>query len=817
MTLLPTLLLLALAPAPGRAELGGARYIGLREAAREPESIPARPAARSRTITLRREHGQLLLVARWQLHADEPGWFFGELAGGALVVSEVTLDGHTAAATGGAPSSVVAWVSGTHTLELVARVDGDPSHGPLPITLLPAAIGDAAIAPALGLRLSADDGSIVHAAGHTLGGTAALRLELAPPPEPPDDATLALGRVGVGLVVGDAELTGRARLQWVLRRGALERVAFTARDVGADLRVEGPFVRKVDRDGDRVVVELQSPATDRVALDLSWSAPTPKGDTAITPPSFVLDGTSRTDSSFELARDGDVDVVPTLEGWQPTIAARLPGWGRDLAAGQPAAAFVRHGETSGKQSLQLLRFVPVEAPAIVVGRANFSLAAARSGQVLLTARYEVVNERASHLRLRLPAGARLLAVEIGGLDVRTARDGDTILIPLKRSLETVAGLVATPVTVAALLPGARWRRRDRREIPLPSVEAPIRDVRARLLLPTETKATIEVREAGVIGIDRAPRPRRVRPRGPRRGFATSKTAAEAPGDAAAPMGAPSLADDVGVRQAQEDALLREAEEAYNDNDFDRAQDKLDELDAAGLGGDNLRKLQSNLDVVNAPPAPPEPEAVQAGAVVTSAPTAQKVGIARRVKEQARARATGLRLEARGRKEKAKKLRASGDYKAAEQEYRRAIEQSKQLDKLEQDESRTYEFEAADLEAELEATKTESAARERLESANQQRLFAPPGAAAGLRRGNGVELGLGAPGLPWAPDADAWTASVPADALPLSLGDGPQANFGPRVLMPLHGGEAILYAFDLWSPASQHVLRVESRKRKRART
>lgn len=813
MTLLPTLLLLALAPDPGRVELGGTRFVGLRETARGPESTPAKPSARSRSITLRREQGHLVLVARWQLVADEPGWFFGELAGGALVTRRVTLDGHTAAAQGGAPNTVVAWVSGTHTLELVARIDGDPSHGALPITLLPATIGETTIAPELGLRLTADDGSIVRAAGQTLGGASALRLELAPPPAPPDDGTLALGQVGVGLVVGDAELGGRARLQWIVRRGALERVSFTARDVGADLAVEGPFVRKVDRDGDRVTVELQSPATSRVALELSWSAPTPRGDAAITPPSFVLDGTSRTDSSFELARDGDVDVVPTLAGWQATVAARLPDWGRDLAAGQSMAAFVRHGDASGKQSLQLLRFVPVEAPAIVVDRANLSLAAARSGQVLLSARYEVVNERASHLRLRLPAGARLLAVEIGGLDVRTARDGDTVLIPLKRSLETVTGLVATPVTVAALLPGARWRRRDVRTIALPAVEAPIRDVRARLLLPSETKATIALREAGVISIERAPRRKRVRQLVPRRPFQTRLNATATPGGAAPPATAPSLDDDLTVRQAKEDALLREAEEAYNDNDFDRAQTKLDELDAQGLGGENLRKLQSNLDVLNAPPAPPEP--VAADAVVTGVETSSKVGVSRRIKDQARARATTLRIEARGRKDKAKKLRASGDYKAAEQEYRRAIEQSKQLDKLEQDESRTYEFEAADLEAELEATKSESAARERLESVNQQKLFAPPPAARSLRRGNGVELGLGAAALPWAPDDPAWTESLPADAR--AVDEGPQANFGPRVLVPLHGGEAILYAFDLWSPGSQHVLRVESRKRKRART
>ncbi|MBK8238337.1 MAG: hypothetical protein IPK74_22630 [Deltaproteobacteria bacterium] len=38
-----------------------------------------------------------------------------------------------------------------------------------------------------------------------------------------------------------------------------------------------------------------------------------------------------------------------------------------------------------------------------------------------------------------------------------------------------------------------------------------------------------------------------------------------------------------------------------------------------------------------------------------------------------------------------------------------------------------------------------------------------------------------------------------------------ANFGPRVLLPIRGGDTIRYTFDLWGPDTQHVLRVRSRR------
>ncbi|HWB79494.1 MAG TPA: hypothetical protein VG755_31245, partial [Nannocystaceae bacterium] len=473
---LPLLLALALAPpAAGSVELDGAHAIALRDAAKDPGGAPAGPAAITRTVRLVRTPAGTELRARWRIVAGKPGWLAGRLVSGDVLVRSVTIDGRPAAAAGDSPAThVLVHVDREVVLELDAIVRGDVSRAPIELGLLPAVRGTVTIDGAPTWRVEASDGgAVIRSKGVAHVGAGELRIVEAPPPSDEGDAPLAIGRVGVGVLIGEAEIRGRARAQWVLRRGELASVAFTAKHVGDDLKVEGPEVREVKREGDRVTVSLQSPQRGTVALELSWSQTTPKGDTVLTPPEIVLDGASRTEVTLALGRDGDIDVVPELDGWRGIAAQELPAWGRDLIEGAPSAVFSRHGPADpGK--LQLLRFVPVEAPPVVIQQARFSLAVAEHGRTLVQVRYEVVNERASHLRVGLPARARLLAVEVGGEEVRPGEDGAKVLVPIKRSLETVEGLLSTPVVLSYLLEDRAWQRREDRELALCTVDAPIR-------------------------------------------------------------------------------------------------------------------------------------------------------------------------------------------------------------------------------------------------------------------------------------------------------------------------------------------------------
>jgi hypothetical protein len=173
----------------------------------------------------------------------------------------------------------------------------------------------------------------------------------------------------------------------------------------------------------------------------------------------------------------------------------------------------------------------------------------------------------------------------------------------------------------------------------------------------------------------------------------------------------------------------------------------------------------------------------------------KTGILRRIKDQARARGQRQVLENANRKKKAKELRAKGDYAAAEAEYRQVIEENRKLENLEQDESATIDFENDELEAELESTKTEAAARSAIDAQSSTK-FAPD------FDGDDGEFGLGA----------AWVTTASAIDVPAPT-TSPPTNDGPRVLMPTRGGDTVVYAFDLWAPGSRHALVVEAKRRR----
>jgi hypothetical protein len=78
----------------------------------------------------------------------------------------------------------------------------------------------------------------------------------------------------------------------------------------------------------------------------------------------------------------------------------------------------------------------------------------------------------------------------------------------------------------------------------------------------------------------------------------------------------------------------------------------------------------------------------------------------------------MRREQRRAKRKAKALRDAGDYAAAQAEYESALQSTRQLDRLEAEESVLYDFEADAIEGELREVQREAAARASLESSSQ---------------------------------------------------------------------------------------------------
>lgn len=655
------LLALVLPTLAGSVELDGVRWQSLQPPdAPEPEEAPA-PLVQSRAVTLRPIDDGLAVSARWEVVAPGPGWLHVPVTDASSWVDTFRWSGEEATVTAEGDRRVLTvWVDRRGVLEMDGAVRGDASRG-VTIDLLPAPRGTVSVdAGALQASVQAlDGGVVVPGTDRFWTGAGHLQVRLAPPVQAHPAHDLVTGQVGVGLTVGEAEARGRARVQWSVRQGELHQARLSVAGVGDDLELTGANLRSWHRSGDTVLVELQEPVDDVLRLEATWTVVVPAGTEGELPLPVVrpLD-TWRVESSVQLARDGEIEVIPELSGVEPVPAASLPGWGQGLVEGTPTAAY---SGASPKGRLSLLRFEPVPGPAVVVDVAQAQLAATEEGRLLVRSHYEVRNERASHLRIRPPDGLTLIGARVAGDTARPVTDGTGgWLIPLVRSVETVEGLLTFPVEVTLLGEvGGKWSRREERTLPLPAVDAPVAAQRVTVYLPPEYTSRLEPGDGDVVDAF-------TEGDGITYGFGVG---------------------DVGAAEA--DAVFQSAVGDWMDNDFRGAQDKLDQLREMGADNDNVVRLQANLDVVTG-----------------ATPATEDDVTTRRVKDQAQARSRGEQERQRSVKKRAQREAERGNFAEAQVLYEEALDLSRDLGNLEQRESVEYRSEVTELEAELSQLQTD---------------------------------------------------------------------------------------------------------------
>ncbi|MCB9715110.1 MAG: hypothetical protein H6712_14685 [Myxococcales bacterium] len=642
-------------------ELPWTSYQALRELGEDHEPPALGPWVAEREAELRPVEGGWELRVRWSLEVQTPGWLWQPLLGPGIELSSATWDGRRAPVVslpGG--THLAAFVEHAGELELRAFVPGSLDQ-PIDLALMPATRGRLTVSvpgrvPVPVVETDGAEAPPVLDGGIVWSGARRVALELRDPDRaPPTRETLAVAHAGVGLTVGDAELRGRAHLQWELRHGSLERVRATVAGLGDDLTVEGSNIAGWSRDGDALEFQLSSPASGRVDLELRWSQAVPAGDEASLSLPRIEPEAWRSELSLQVARDGEVEVIPRADEWSAIAAAELPEWGQGLVEGTPTAAY-RHSASSPGGSLELLRFVPVPGPPTVVDVASYTMATTEEGRVLMRAHYELRNDRGAHLTVRPPPGLTIIGARVAGETALPSRgEGGAWRLPLKRSLETVDGLLSFPVEVILLGEQDPWERREHRELPLPTLDAPIAASHVTLHLPPRYRSRLEAGEHNV-----------VEEFGEGEGLTYGLGVGE-------------------VGSAAADALFQEAVEGYLSNDFEEAQAKLEQLEQLGVRNENMSRLQSNIDVIEGRSDSGEGD----------------VALQRRVKEQARARAAEQFRQQESLIEEAERAASAGDYAQAEAQYQAAIELGGELAKLEQSESVEQDKKNADIEVELE--------------------------------------------------------------------------------------------------------------------
>ena len=661
----PLILMLAQLASAGTVTMDGEVWKSLLA----PEAPPAEkgpgPAVTWRDLRLQPRKEEVSFTATYTIRAESRGWFDGVLAGRGVEIKSAIWNGREAATTtGNDGTSITGWVEDRVELVVTGVVAGDASRGDVAFGLLDAPTGNVDVVTKRNPVLSAT-GAVAEVDGGFWTGARDLKLRVDPKEKPGPKPNLVIGQVGIGATILDSELVVKGHLRWGVVQGEIAQVTFTAAGAGPDLQVEGPQISDWKRSGDRVTVTLLEPERGAVDLDLRWTTALPDGDEASLPvPQILTEGTFRAERSLQIARDGGAEVVPQLQGWSPISSASLPDWGAGLVEGTPTAAYTASGGGAGQ--LSLFRFTPVSGPPTFVDVAAYNIAVTQEGRTLTRAHYQVRNERGALLRVVPPPNTRIVGARVAGKTAVVGADGDAWLIPLDKSVETVEGLLSFGVEVVLLGDGFDWENHEIREIPLPTVNAPVAVVRATLHLPPTYENKLKDGEGGMVS-----------------GFTEGEgiTYGAAIGD---------------VDAAQADAIFQEAVSAWMDNDFDAVQANLDALQRMDAGNENIDKLQANVDLISGKSA--------------ASGSGGAVALERRVKEQAKARSFKDKVAQEEVLKEAETAYLSGDYEKAEQQYGEALELGNKLVQLEQEESVDVSVDNSRLSSQLRNVADENSKR-----------------------------------------------------------------------------------------------------------
>ncbi len=684
------------------------------------------------------------------LRALEPGWVDLAVTGGALAVSSAALDGRPVALQSreGGERWLTAELHGEHRLRVRGSVATPTASLDLPLPLASRARVEL-VEPGWDLEVEGGiptpDGAVL------LASSSRVRARWQPHAAPAPKPRVITVESATAVSFDESGLEGRATLRYLVAHGAVERVSFDLAGDPDSVEVSGAAVRSFARRGGRVEVELARPMEGGFELQVAFRAPPPGDDRAHTAPLVSPSGVFEHSGWVTVARADTAMLVPEPRGGLEAVpGSTLPPWATGLVPGTPVVSYALSGR-SPALGYRLLGYDPVAAPPTVVDEARFQLATTEHGRALMKARYTVRNDRNQYLRLQPPAGFEVLGVRVAGEVRQPVADGGAVYIPLEKSVESLQGLISFPVEVYLLGDEAAWDRKGQRSLSTPAVDAPVAYARWELWLPTE----VEWQELSGLpkhvvdwtsGEHSLEYGRAVRAEGSEddggweedddrrvsRASQLRNARREGRDKDAAPVGSSSSAK----ADAAEDAsleLFNQAYRAYNSNDFDQAQQLLEQSLQLDEGNASAHALLGNVMVVTG----------QGGETAGGDETQ-----ARRVRELARARAVDDELEQKQLQKKAEEALRAGDYEMAERELERLEAKTRDLSRLEQRESVEQQRLLEETAKQLEATRGKL--EEKKKRAKVESISGGSGVVAGGSAGYAVSAaGMAAPATPLA--------------------------------------------------------------------
>ncbi len=293
--------------------------------------------------------------------------------------------------------------------------------------------------------------------------------------------------------VSETLVSGRALVHYDIQNAPVKEFRLRVPTHFANVEINGADIRRRDQTNDLWRVELQNKVRGSYTLVVTWDETRAAKTNRATADAIGFSGVQtlgveRETGSVVLLAKPPLQVSETTAP-EPLVridVRELPTWA-GVSAGANAAGevpvlvyrYLRPGYALG---VEVRRFDEAAVLQALVDNARFTTVVADDGQMMTEMALNIRNNGLQHLRIELPAGARVWSAFVGGQPVRPGREGDKLLLPLERSNSDDA-----PVAVELIYVGSQVFPRTKGDVKLdsPKLDVPLKNARWDLYLPPD--------------------------------------------------------------------------------------------------------------------------------------------------------------------------------------------------------------------------------------------------------------------------------------------------------------------------------------------
>jgi hypothetical protein len=312
--------------------------------------------------------------------------------------------------------------------------------------------------------------------------TSAVSISWFPKPSEVITAARASARTETLYTIQGDSLAGRTSYELRIDGKDVAQLTFSLLENVVIDQVRASWVKGWRAEKGKLLVQAGGPISGVTQLVVHHRRSLTGGEVDLAVPE--LEGAVRQWGFGAIAAGGAVEISSLSVQRGSLIDPRgLPLSLRSAGAAQVSRAF-RYDAVPSRQKLVMVRHQELATLEATCDSLNAMLAYTVDGRCIAKTVYTVRNARRQHLKLNLPAGAKLWSAYVAGKPVRPAKTEDgRLLVPLSCSGKTASRGFA--VELVYFLPGKSFSEKGKFAAALPEVDVPVMSIMLSVAVPED--------------------------------------------------------------------------------------------------------------------------------------------------------------------------------------------------------------------------------------------------------------------------------------------------------------------------------------------